>query len=270
MIANDHEALLCLHGLATADAGYLIQGTRGWARREDIERLTGRLIPERLGKLYRRGLVVRADVRVPGLGRPAWVYRIAAKGAGAIGIRGTSEQSVPSTARSETDGVFIPPGALRALVCLRGAEAETGPEYLPRERGWRSMSDLTSTWRDADLEGGYDPPRQARDQSWGDADAWKGESDALDWPHAAVDWTDEMTRRDHLGGWDAWCGELPWDSSDEAFWFSSDDMAWLVAAKLVQRWPLERRGRERPLILYRVTPAGRAVRALEWKENDNE
>jgi hypothetical protein len=263
LTAQDAIALRCFQQLEASSAGYLRRGVRGWALREDIERITRVQLPERLPKLHHRGFLDREDVRAPSLSRPIWIYRITAAGVQLVGAR-TGRACTPVARLRETpdagEAIYIPPRSWRALLALREAVLDRRSGVLNGEPGWRTMIQLTEHLRAE--EDDYEPrPSQ---ESWGDPDAWKtgGEQRSAGWLGASES-VDEI-----LGNsWDPLRGEVPHGPEDDAAsWFFPPDVLWLVRAGLAKQWWWSAPWRRRPLLLYRVTETGSSALPLDWHE----
>jgi hypothetical protein len=262
LAAQDAIALRCFQQLEASSAGYLHRGVRGWALREDIERITRIQIPERLPKLHRRGFLDRKDVRAPGLTRPTWIYRLTAAGEQLVGAR-AGRACVPVAPLEEGLGadqaIYIPPRSWLALLALREAVLDPQSGLLDGEPGWRTMIQLTERLRSD--EDDYEP-RPSREW-WGDPDAWKtGEQ-------VRSGWLETFENVDEILGtsWDPLKGEMPHDPNDgSGNWFFPEDVQWLVRAGLAKQWSWSAPWRRRPVLLYRVTDVGSAAVPLDWRE----
>jgi hypothetical protein len=171
LTAQDVIALRCFQQLAASSAGYLRRGVRGWALREDIERITRVQLPERLPKLHHRGFLDREDVRAPSLSRPIWIYRITAAGTQLVGAR-AGRDWVPvaplGDVRGADQAIYIPPRSWLALLALREAVLDPQSGLLDGEPGWRTMIQLTERLRFEE----DDYEQRPSQEWWGDPDAW--------------------------------------------------------------------------------------------------
>lgn len=240
MREKDVVALSYLCRLEARGGGYEWRGVRGWALTADVERETGERLPERLPYLYSRGLLIHDDVRQPNRTLPLWIYRISEEGARFVAVReGVAHR--PRRPREHAPGeretaIYISPGSVVALRALRRAIEDPKPSpHFPGERGWRTAVEL-----DALVPGAKDaPPEWKMDMELGDPDEWE------DPP--------------------------PWRAQPECrppvkpYGFSTEDMLWLVRAGFAQKFGAEYKWRQRPVLLYRITPAGMAVIPLEWQ-----
>jgi hypothetical protein len=256
LTAQDAFALRCFQQLEASSGGYLRRGVRGWALREDIERITRVQLPERLPKLHHRGFLDREDVRAPGLTRPTWIYRITVTGAQLVGARAGRDcvpVAPPGEAQDADQAIYIPPRSWLALLALREAVLDPQSGLLDGEPGWRTMIQLTERLRPE--EDGYEPrPSQER---WGDPDAWKGGEE-----QASAGWLGETEKVEEILGssWDPLRGEVPHKPDDDTGeWFFPEDVQWLVRAGLAKQWWWSAPWRRRPLLLYRVTDIGSAA-----------
>ncbi|HEX2093356.1 MAG TPA: hypothetical protein VHG28_13205 [Longimicrobiaceae bacterium] len=256
---RDTIALCYLRYLAVRDGGYRRRGRLGWALREDVEKATGKRLPERLSRLHGMGLLDREDVRPQRLRHPVWIYRISQMGADLVANR---EQRQPCTIppassenRSDT-AIYIPAGSWKALQELRRAmEMRVESPYLPGEPSWRTIGDLR---RQVTGEGDGIAMK-----GWGHA-PWRDNEDEdheVD-PQLERGWPDGSADGVHGSGWDPLSGSTP--SVPPRRTPRLEDVRWLVRAGLAQRWKVEEHGM-RPVALYRITNLGGVAIPLEWQ-----
>jgi hypothetical protein len=265
--ASDHFILLALANLTRDDAGYEIAGLRGWAVREDLERMLGGGIPERLAKLHARGFADRYDVRVPGTGRPVWAYRITQTGANhAAGDTGPMFRVHPVGGIAEAR-VFVPARAQAALQALRTALTDPESGYIAGESGWRTMQELIATWRmNEDGEPGYDPRTDDEDPRLADPEPWRGDV-IPETGYWGSGWPLQAEREEGLAaGWDPWRGAIPWSESDMSGRFFAEDVTWLLNAGLAKKQGWVPPWRRKPVLLYRITTRGISTPILDWRE----
>jgi len=288
---------LALRHLAERDAGgggYSVRGVRGWALREDVERAINRSLTERLPKLHTRGLLDREDVRAPHVPGAVYVYRVTERCMGLLARReGITEHALAQPGEREA-AVYIPPRALAALDQLRRAACDPRPFHFG-ESGWRTLRQLEAqanpqepppppTWTD-----GY------TGRSWLDGpvgedwkpEDWEGEFDEdaelgvpFDryplWMRKLLndprDWlTDEDDAEDqNLPPWvpKRWRPPPPGSGDGERVSFWSIDLDWLVWPGYALRSAIIYPAGRRSLVVWRVTPAGLAAVALDWREPD--
>lgn len=295
---------LALRHLAELDAGgggYAYRGVRGWALREDVERAIGRSLTERLPKLRARGLLDREDVRAPNQPCAAYVYRVTER---CLALLAQLEGITPhplAQARALAPGkseaaVYIPPRARAALDQLRRAASDPRRLHFG-ETGWRTMRQL---------EAQANPPEPPPPPAWSDSytrrspldgpvgedwkpEDWDGEFDEdqeLDVPfdryppwlrkllNDPCDWrTDEDDAEDrNLPPWapKRWRPPPPGSGGEgrERVSFWSTDLDWLVRPGYALRSAVTHPAGGRSLLVWRVTPAGMAAVALDWREPD--
>jgi hypothetical protein len=263
LTSRDAIALRCFQQLEASSAGYLRRGVRGWALREDIERITRVQLPERLPKLHHRGFLDRVDVRAPGLTRPIWIYRITPMGAQLSGTR-AGRDYVPVAPMKEApdagQAIYIPPHAWLALLALREAVLDPQSGILDGESGWRTMIQLTEHLRAE--EDDYEP--RPSHQWWEDPDAWKAGQE-----RRSAGWLGDIEKVEEILGssWDPLRGEVPQGPDNDAGnWFFPPDVLWLVRAGLAKQRSWSAPWRRRPLLLYRVTDVGSTAVPLDWRD----
>lgn len=269
---GDVVALRYLRYLIVREGGYRRHGVLGWALRDDVERATGKRLPERLSRLYAKGLLDRTDVRVPRLQRPVWVYRITQAGSDMVVARyRLARWSIPPLSPASVDqpeaAIYIPPIALLGLQELRRAmEMRVVSPLLREEPGWCTLHDLRIRivgGEKAPAAGTWDP-RILR-EGWRGEDAEEEDDDSLDEPWRATwepgEWVGELEREGR--GWDPLDGETPTAPVQRSL--GLQDIDWLIRTGLVQKWTVKPEG-GRPVPLYRITNLGGVAIPIEWQE----
>jgi hypothetical protein len=270
-MSPDAVALRYLRYLALREGGYTRLGVAGWALREDVERATRLRLPERLPVLHGRGLLDREDVRAPGLGRPAWIYRVSQAGADRAAEqadlpRRAVPRPLPPVERDADAAIHVPAGAALALHELRRAlEMRVESPFLPGETGWRTVAELRHQLGGGeDVRPGWEP--RGRRCAWerGDEEERHEDPDPGGEPWMGDgDWTDQAVREEREEGWDLLYGDLPLAPAERTPWPA--DLEWLVRAGLAQTWIAHQPGR-RAVPLYRITALGGVAIRLEWRE----
>lgn len=233
---TEMEMLEFLLALATRAGGYERRGVRGWAHPADVALGASVHVGDALTQLWRRGLLIREDVRTPERQRPVYISRISEKGARLVVGSDAADSLIglpePAGGRAEP-AVYMPPGAIVALRGLRSVLNDAGPTpHFPGELGWRSEAEL---W-DLVFPEGVEIPEWVRNLLRGEPEEWE-----------------------------------PWRQTPEITtlrqtWFGPLDLSWLVRAGYVQRFTTVPAGTRRPLVVYRATPAGTSAVPLEWHE----
>ncbi|MET0399766.1 MAG: hypothetical protein ABW277_23465 [Longimicrobiaceae bacterium] len=145
--------------------------------------------------------------------------------------------SQPLDGSASDTAIYLTPGALLALLALRLAwESRTESTHLPGEQGWRMEKELVALVCPPELE----QPDWLWDMELGDPDEW---NDPAPWRASPEEQKPDRPRR-----------------------FYPEDLWWLVRVGLAQRFAVELESRRRPILLYRITPAGQRANTLEWHE----
>jgi hypothetical protein len=289
--------VLChLADVDAGEAGYEYRGVHGWALREDVERLTGRALPERLPKLHERALLDRADVRAPSVPAPAYAYRVTERAIALLARRADREPHLylPPAPHDLDNGVrrvYVPPRPLAALYALRRAMLLPLPLHFG-EKGWRTLRELEDQenrenrrrtgrswidrpkldfgspeeWKPKDWEGGFDEEKELGVPP----DAYPPWLRRL--LNDPEDWMSPEDEDEHRPPWvqkryrpeqpESWRPEQP--GTYAAFW--TEDLDWLVRSGYALRSSIQHPAGRKSLVTWRVTADGLAARPLEWKE----
>lgn len=139
--------LIVMHHEAFSRRGWNRRGVRGWKFRVEVERIARIRLPEIFPGLYRRGLLERVPAEAPGLGKPAWLYRISHAGARAIeAMLGWERHPIPEPwpfdPVEDLGALYAPAGVCEALTVLRQHAAL--PIGLRRfgEPGWMTAAEV--------------------------------------------------------------------------------------------------------------------------------
>lgn len=256
----DALALACLRELALSGRGYFCLGAHGWALREDVERLIRRGIPERLPILYKRGSLMRRDVRPPAFTKPTWIFRINEAGARrAAELWGVPDVQLPEVdARASHDSdIHIPAPSRRALELLRLAAHDPESRQVEGRGGWRTMSELLATTEMERDEFDIHPDTWEPDpDGWrgqaGSDDAWRGEH-----------WQPDFST-DSGPSWDPFHGGMPREFGPDDIRFDRADVHWLLSARLAELRRVSVPEQRRPVTFYRATEMGLSARLLDW------
>jgi hypothetical protein len=158
-----------LHGLVREGHGYEVRSVRGWASVAEVEAATAVYgTAEELRNAFRRGRIIRQDVRVPDATRPVWVYRI------------TDESSRDITDLQEQVHIpVVPPSPewderallsdtlVAALDALRhAAENPIQQEWITGEPEWRTSLQLTGWLKNQFWSTGIDRVFMPGDLAW--------------------------------------------------------------------------------------------------------
>lgn len=195
----EREVLLELYRAAQARDGWKRRQVTGWLFIQEIVESATAYVGSTLADLCRWGLVEKADVREQGTAKAVNLYRITARGLGALGIgREQLDLPLPADDAAEERTVYMPRAAWGALEVLRRQADRRAGVLRFGEAGWMNAGEIYSAGQNV----------------------------------------------------------------------LSDDLAWLARRGLVDRRPVpdERRPRS-PMIVYRITPRGRSMEALQTRGN---
>lgn len=148
-----------LHDLVREGHGYEVRGVRGWTGYAGVEAGTGVYgAAEELRKAFRRGRVIRQDVRVPDATNPVWVYRITDESARDIAaLRGQAHVPVPPPSPGGEQRVLLSDTLVAALnALLHAAENPAERGWIPSEPEWRTSLQLTGWLKDQFATTGVD------------------------------------------------------------------------------------------------------------------
>jgi hypothetical protein len=147
--------LAWLRDLAVNEGGFELRGVRGWATAAEAEppkRTTW--IAGDLASLFRRGELIREDVRVPDATHPVWAYHIL-------------DDSISARASQGGPHVYLRPGVAVVLEGLRAAFNDSARRpRIPGEPEWRTTRELTSWTRSEATRTGRDLWFISEDIQW--------------------------------------------------------------------------------------------------------
>lgn len=140
----------CLTALlvaATSGTGWRRHGVRGWHFSSEVATLMGTSPPELLFRLFRKGLVDRAEVRETGRPKPRYMHRISAAGVAFLASHvGTEMPAVDPPAAEDLDAgcLYAPLPAWKVLEALRQHAAEGGGVRHFGMAGWMRTADVVA------------------------------------------------------------------------------------------------------------------------------
>jgi hypothetical protein len=219
--------LTYLYRLARAGEGYERRGVRGWALIEDVRRETGLSLLDVFHGLRRRGLVDADDVTAFRGARSVCVYRITSTGTQLL----ASAEGV----RTITP---LPPGGRGAA----DAAVYVSPNPLKALQQLRIAYSDPTDCRHLPGERGWRTEEELLRQVTAQFEAWL----------------------ETLSG-DEW--SVSTKSAGDCPLFDRSALPWLRSGGWAQSWGATPGSRRRPIILWRITPAGLAGRHLRWNNS---